>query len=226
MFRKLEELTSTNANDVPGRKPWILPKKKPIKKPTNEAKLTTAERSSLPKSTFAGPDRSYPIPDKSHAANAKARASQAVNAGRMSKGEEGKIDAKANKVLGKTNEMLDEMDRKEKNILNRDIAFKRKESKKHNVSDALGAAYVDSKKKTINQKERDFKNKFGVKIQLHKEETMSETVRNIITAAMEDNAIGVQTAIHSAIGEKIQNELEAKRVIVAQNLVGIGEAKK
>jgi hypothetical protein len=40
------------------------------------------------------------MPDKSHAANAKARASQAVNAGRMSKGTEAKIDAKANRKLG------------------------------------------------------------------------------------------------------------------------------
>lgn len=55
-------------------------------------------------------------------------------------------------------------------------------------------------------------------------ETMSETVRNIIDAAMENNAIEVQTAIHTAIGEKIQDALEAKRVVVAQNLVGIGES--
>ena len=65
------------------------------------AKLTTKKRKALPKSTFAGPDRSYPIPDRAHAGNAKARASQAVNAGRMSKAEEEKIDAKANRVLKK-----------------------------------------------------------------------------------------------------------------------------
>ena len=66
------------------------------------AKLTTAARKSLPKSSFGLPGkRAYPMPDKSHAANAKARASQAVNAGRMSKATEQKIDAKANKVLGK-----------------------------------------------------------------------------------------------------------------------------
>jgi hypothetical protein len=64
------------------------------------ARLSTKARKALPKSTFAGPDRSYPIPDKSHAANAKARASQAVNAGRMGKGTEAKIDAKANRKLG------------------------------------------------------------------------------------------------------------------------------
>jgi hypothetical protein len=65
------------------------------------AKLTTKARKALPKSEFAGPDRSYPVDTKGRAANAKARASQAVNAGRMSKSTAEKIDAKANKVLGK-----------------------------------------------------------------------------------------------------------------------------
>lgn len=63
------------------------------------AALTTKERKRIPASKFAGPDRSYPVEDKSHAANAKARATQAVKAGRMSKGEEAKIDSKANRVL-------------------------------------------------------------------------------------------------------------------------------
>ncbi len=67
------------------------------------AKLTTKARKALPESTFGEPGkRAYPMPDKSHAANAKARASQAVNAGRMSPSTESKIDAKANKVLGKS----------------------------------------------------------------------------------------------------------------------------
>lgn len=65
------------------------------------AKLNAKKRNALPASDFAGPGRSYSVPDASHAGNAKARASQAVNAGRMSKAEEAKIDAKANKVLGK-----------------------------------------------------------------------------------------------------------------------------
>ncbi len=65
------------------------------------AKLSAKSRNALPKGEFAGPDRSYPGPDKSHAANAKARASQAANAGRISKSVEAKIDAKANRVLGK-----------------------------------------------------------------------------------------------------------------------------
>lgn len=65
------------------------------------AKLSTPARKALPAKAFAGPARSYPVPDKSHAANAKARASQAANAGRMSGAMQSKIDAKADKVLGK-----------------------------------------------------------------------------------------------------------------------------
>lgn len=63
------------------------------------ARLSTKQRKSLPSKDFAGPDRSYPVENKSHAANAKARASQAVNAGRMSRSTEAKIDTKANRVL-------------------------------------------------------------------------------------------------------------------------------
>lgn len=66
------------------------------------AKLSSGARKKLPSSSFAGPNRSYPVPDKSHAANAKARATQAVKGGRMSKATEAKIDAKANRVLGKS----------------------------------------------------------------------------------------------------------------------------
>jgi hypothetical protein len=64
------------------------------------AKLTTAKRRKLPLTSFGLPgSRKFPMPDKAHAANAKARASQAVNAGRMSKSTEAKIDAKANRKL-------------------------------------------------------------------------------------------------------------------------------
>lgn len=63
------------------------------------AKLDTAQRKALPKKDFAGPGRSYPVENKSHAVDAKARATQAVNAGRMSKSEEKRIDAKANRVI-------------------------------------------------------------------------------------------------------------------------------
>lgn len=67
------------------------------------AKLTSKARDALPASKFAGKDRSYPVENASHAANAKSRASQAVNAGRMSSATEAKIDAKADKVLGERN---------------------------------------------------------------------------------------------------------------------------
>jgi hypothetical protein len=66
------------------------------------AKLSTKARNKLPKSSFGEPgSRKYPMPDKSHARNAKARASQMVNKGKLSESEKSKIDAKANKVLGK-----------------------------------------------------------------------------------------------------------------------------
>jgi hypothetical protein len=66
------------------------------------AELNTNARENLPKSKFAEPDkRKYPIEDKAHARNAKARASQAQNAGRISKAEEAKIDKKADAVLKK-----------------------------------------------------------------------------------------------------------------------------
>lgn len=66
------------------------------------AKLTTKARKSLPKSDFGEPGkRAYPMPDRSHAANAKARASQMEKAGKLSAGEKAKIDAKANRILGK-----------------------------------------------------------------------------------------------------------------------------
>ena len=62
--------------------------------------LTSKQRKKLPSGKFAGPDRSYPVDTKNRAANAKARASQAVNAGRMSAATKETIDAKADKVLG------------------------------------------------------------------------------------------------------------------------------
>lgn len=60
------------------------------------AKLTAKARAKIPTSKFAGPGRSYPIQDKAHAANAKARASQFASPALKVR-----IDAKANKVLGK-----------------------------------------------------------------------------------------------------------------------------
>jgi len=66
------------------------------------AKLKSAARNKLSKSEFGLPgERKYPVNDKSHAANAKARATQMVKKGKLSESSKNKIDAKANKVLGK-----------------------------------------------------------------------------------------------------------------------------
>lgn len=66
------------------------------------AKLKTATRKKMKSSTFGMPkERKYPMPDKRHAANAKARATQMVKKGKLSPASKAKIDAKANKMLGK-----------------------------------------------------------------------------------------------------------------------------
>ncbi len=66
------------------------------------SKLTAAKRKKIPKSEFGMPGKKkYPMPDRSHAGNAKARASQMVKKGKLSEASKEKIDAKANRVLGK-----------------------------------------------------------------------------------------------------------------------------
>lgn len=100
------------------------------------AKLNAAKRNKLPASDFAGPDRSYPVPDASHARNAKARASQAVNEGRMSKSQEAKIDAKANRVMGKTGKSLPE--RGERTATNKRTRGDMQHPGSHDAWEALG----------------------------------------------------------------------------------------
>jgi hypothetical protein len=63
------------------------------------AKLTTTRRNALPKSSFAGAGRTFPVDTAARAANAKGRATQAVKAGRMSPAAAAKIKAKANRKL-------------------------------------------------------------------------------------------------------------------------------
>ena len=66
------------------------------------SKLTAQAKHHLPKSSFGLPgSEKYPMPDRRHAANAKARASQQEAKGNLSEGAKQKIDAKANKILGK-----------------------------------------------------------------------------------------------------------------------------
>lgn len=65
-------------------------------------KLTIKARKAIPGKEFGLPgERKYPMEDKSHARNAKARASEMVGKGKLSKGAEKRIDAKADRVLGK-----------------------------------------------------------------------------------------------------------------------------
>jgi hypothetical protein len=65
-------------------------------------KLTSKARKKIPSDKFGLPgEKKYPMPDKAHAANAKARATQMVKKGKLSPSSKTKIDAKANKILGK-----------------------------------------------------------------------------------------------------------------------------
>ena len=61
--------------------------------------LTKAKRDKMPKSEFAGPDRSFPISDKNHARLAKSGASRAEHVGNISAAEKAMIDRKADRVL-------------------------------------------------------------------------------------------------------------------------------
>jgi hypothetical protein len=60
-----------------------------------------ATRKRLAAKGEANRDGSYPTDTRGRAVAAKGRATQAVKAGRMGKSEEAKIDARANRKLGK-----------------------------------------------------------------------------------------------------------------------------
>ena len=67
------------------------------------AKLKSARRRKLRTSTFGLPgQRKYPMPDKAHARNAKSRAAQMYKRGKLTKSQKQRIDAKANRKLGKS----------------------------------------------------------------------------------------------------------------------------
>jgi hypothetical protein len=66
------------------------------------ATLNAAKRKKIPKKEFGLPgERKYPMEDKAHARNAKARASEMEHKGKLSASSKAKIDAKADRVLGK-----------------------------------------------------------------------------------------------------------------------------
>jgi len=62
--------------------------------------LTSAARKRVQTWGLPG-EKKYPMPDKSHAANAKARASQQEAKGNLSPAQKARIDATANRILGK-----------------------------------------------------------------------------------------------------------------------------
>jgi hypothetical protein len=63
------------------------------------AKLTAKKRKALPKKTFAGPGRSFPIPDKNHAKAALFDAPRAERAGSITPMQKAMIDKKAKAKL-------------------------------------------------------------------------------------------------------------------------------
>lgn len=66
------------------------------------AKLTAKKRKEIPAKEFGLPkSRKYPMEDKGHARAAKSRASEMEHKGKISKSTEAKIDAKADRKLGK-----------------------------------------------------------------------------------------------------------------------------
>lgn len=60
-----------------------------------------ARRKVLAREGKANPDGSYPTDTKGRAVAAKAYSTDAVRSGRMSSGQKAKIDARANRELGK-----------------------------------------------------------------------------------------------------------------------------
>jgi hypothetical protein len=66
------------------------------------SKLDAKERNKIPGKEFGLPgERKYPMPDENHARNAKARASEMEHKGKLSESSKEKIDAKADRLLGK-----------------------------------------------------------------------------------------------------------------------------
>ncbi len=63
------------------------------------AKLTKAQRAALPKSAFAGPDRTFPVNDKAHARAALLDVGKAKG---LTSGEKAEIRAQARKELKRT----------------------------------------------------------------------------------------------------------------------------
>lgn len=64
--------------------------------------LTAAKRRSMPKSSFAGPGKSFPVNDANHARLAIGGATRSFHAGNISQAQMQTIKARARRKLGKT----------------------------------------------------------------------------------------------------------------------------
>lgn len=69
------------------------------------ARLSAGRRARMPKSSFAGPGRSFPINDATHARLAISGATRALNAGNISSSTAASIKAKARDKLGGANDV-------------------------------------------------------------------------------------------------------------------------
>lgn len=65
------------------------------------ARLSSAQRKSLPSSDFAGPNRSFPMPDKAHAIAAERLVGRSLKAGNISSSQAATIKSKARTKLAK-----------------------------------------------------------------------------------------------------------------------------
>lgn len=63
------------------------------------ARMSTRKRNALPKRSFAGPGRSFPINDRSHARAAISGARRSYRAGNISKATEKRIQSRARDKL-------------------------------------------------------------------------------------------------------------------------------
>jgi hypothetical protein len=63
--------------------------------------MRAATRKALPKKSFAGPGRSFPIEDKKHARLAISGATRSERAGNISRSEENRIKVRARAKLGR-----------------------------------------------------------------------------------------------------------------------------
>ena len=65
------------------------------------ARMSTSKRNRLPKSSFAGPGRTFPLNDRAHDKAAIRLAPRSEHAGNISRSTERKIVARAKRKLGR-----------------------------------------------------------------------------------------------------------------------------